>query len=187
MNSTQIDTPLEASTPLAAHELHLMDAYWRACNYLSLGMLYLCENPLLREPLRVAHIKKRLIGHWGSAPGQNFIWVHLNRVITRYDLNMIYIAGPGHGAPAMLANAYLEGTYSEVYPDKSQDVEGLRGFFRQFSFPGGIGSHSTPETPGSIHEGGELGYSVLSNVRMRHNDILVLICFIRFLSNLLLP
>src|SRR6185437_2636501 len=151
---------IKKDTSLIADELHLLDAYWRACNYLSLGMLYLRENPLLREPLRVAHIKKRLIGHWGSAPGQNFIWVHLNRVITRYDLNMIYIAGPGHGAPAMLANAYLEGTYPEVYPDISQDVEGLRRFFKQFSFPGGIGSHATPETPGSIHEGGELGYSL---------------------------
>ncbi|HWG96428.1 MAG TPA: phosphoketolase family protein [Nitrospira sp.] len=160
MKPPTTDTLLEAPTPLAADELRLMDAYWRACNYLSLGMLYLCENPLLRESLRVEHIKKRLIGHWGSTPGQNFIWVHLNRVITRYDMNMIYISGPGHGAPAVLANAYLEGTYSEVYPDKSQDVEGLRRFFKQFSFPGGIGSHATPETPGSIHEGGELGYSV---------------------------
>jgi xylulose-5-phosphate/fructose-6-phosphate phosphoketolase len=144
----------------SADELRKIDAYWRACNYLCLGMLYLCENPLLREPLKVEHLKKRLIGHWGSDPGQSFIWVHLNRLIKKYDLNMIYIAGPGHGAPATLANAYLEGRYSEVYPDKSEDVEGLRKFFKQFSFPGGIGSHCTPETPGSIHEGGELGYSV---------------------------
>jgi xylulose-5-phosphate/fructose-6-phosphate phosphoketolase len=145
---------------ISADELRKIDAYWRACNYLCLGMLYLCENPLLREPLKVEHLKKRLIGHWGSDPGQSFIWVHLNRLIKKYDLNMIYIAGPGHGAPATLANAYLEGRYSEVYPDKSEDVEGLRKFFKQFSFPGGIGSHCTPETPGSIHEGGELGYSV---------------------------
>jgi len=144
----------------SADELYKIDAYWRACNYLCLGMLYLCENPLLREPLKVEHLKKRLIGHWGSDPGQTFIWVHLNRLIKKYDLNMIYIAGPGHGAPATLANAYLEGRYSEVYPDKSEDLEGLRKFFKQFSFPGGIGSHCTPETPGSIHEGGELGYSV---------------------------
>ena len=123
-------------------------------------MLYLRDNPLLREPLAVEHIKQRLVGHWGSDPGQSFVWVHLNRLIKKYDLNAIYIAGPGHGAPATLANAYLEGRYSEVYPDKSEDVEGLRKFFKQFSFPGGIGSHCTPETPGSIHEGGELGYSV---------------------------
>jgi len=145
---------------ISADELRKIHAYWHACNYLCLGMLYLCENPLLREPLKVEHLKKRLIGHWGSDPGQSFIWVHLNRLIKKYDLNMIYIAGPGHGAPATLANAYLEGRYSEVYPDKSEDLEGLRKFFKQFSFPGGIGSHCTPETPGSIHEGGELGYSV---------------------------
>ena len=145
---------------LSADELRKIDAYWRACNYLSLGMLYLCENPLLREPLKLEHLKKRLVGHWGSDPGQSFIWVHLNRLIKKYDLNVIYIAGPGHGAPATLANSYLEGRYSEVYPDKSEDTEGLRKFFKQFSFPGGIGSHCTPETPGSIHEGGELGYSV---------------------------
>jgi len=151
---------LAGEDSFSADELRKIDAYWRACNYLCLGMLYLCENPLLREPLKVEHLKKRLIGHWGSDPGQSFIWVHLNRLIKKYDLNMIYIAGPGHGAPATLANAYLEGRYSEVYPDKSEDVEGLRKFFKQFSFPGGIGSHCTPETPGSIHEGGELGYSV---------------------------
>src|SRR4030095_7347714 len=130
--------------------------------YLALGMLYLRDNPLLRKPLTVEHLKQRLVGHWGSDPGQSFVWVHLNRLIKKYDLNAIYIAGPGHGAPAMLANAYLEGRYSEVYPDKSEDEEGLRKFFKQFSFPGGIGSHCPPETPGSIHEGGELGY-VLSH------------------------
>jgi xylulose-5-phosphate/fructose-6-phosphate phosphoketolase len=147
-------------TPLSAEELQKMDAYWRACCYLILGMLYLRENPLLRETLRVEHIKKRLLGHWGSSPGQSFVWTHLNRVIKKYDLNMIYVSGPGHGAPGVLAPVYLEGSYSEIYPDKSEDADGMRRFFRQFSFPGGIGSHCTPETPGSIHEGGELGYSI---------------------------
>ena len=156
----EIPVAIAGEDSISADELRKIDAYWRACNYLCLGMLYLCENPLLREPLKVEHLKKRLIGHWGSDPGQSFIWVHLNRLIKKYDLNMIYIAGPGHGAPATLANAYLEGRYSEVYPDKSEDLEGLGKFFKQFSFPGGIGSHCTPETPGSIHEGGELGYSV---------------------------
>ena len=146
--------------PLTADEIRKMNAYWRACNYLSAGMLYLCSNPLLREPLKPEHIKNRLLGHWGSDPGQSFIWVHMNRLIKKYDLNTIYISGPGHGAPATLSNCYLEGVYSEVYPDKGQDVAGLQKFFKQFSFPGGIGSHCTPETPGSIHEGGELGYSL---------------------------
>ena len=146
--------------PLSEEELRGMDAYWRACNYLCVGMLYLRDNPLLREPLQKEHLKRRLLGHWGSDPGQTFTWVHLNRVIRKFDLNMIYISGPGHGAPAMLSNSYLEGVYSEIYPDKSQDRCGMQRFFQQFSFPGGIGSHCTPETPGSIHEGGELGYSV---------------------------
>src|SRR6202047_1878120 len=150
----------EVPTPLSPEELRNMDAYWRACNYLSVGMLYLRDNPLLREPLKPEHIKNRLLGHWESDPGQSFTWVHLNRVIKKLDLNVLYISGPGHGAPATLANAYLEGTYSEIYPDKSLDEAGLLKFFRQFSFPGGIGSHCTPETPGSIHEGGELGYSL---------------------------
>src|SRR6266404_5958541 len=145
---------------LSADELRKMDAYWRACNYLCVGMLYLMENPLLREPLKPEHIKNRLLGHWGSDPGQTFTWVHLNRLIKKYDLDMIYISGPGHGAPATLSNSYLEGIYSEVYPDKSEDIVGMQKFFKQFSFPGGIGSHCTPETPGSIHEGGELGYSL---------------------------
>jgi xylulose-5-phosphate/fructose-6-phosphate phosphoketolase len=123
-------------------------------------MIFLQENPLLRESLKMEHIKKRLLGHWGPDPGQTFVWVHLNRLIKKFDLNMIYISGPGHGAPATLANAYLEGTYSEVSPDKSEDEEGMRNFFKQFSFPGGLGSHCTPEVPGSIHEGGELGYSI---------------------------
>jgi xylulose-5-phosphate/fructose-6-phosphate phosphoketolase len=156
----QIDPTLLTDEPLSAEELRKMDAYWRACNYLCVGMLYLRANPLLREPLKVEHIKNRLLGHWGSDPGQTFTWVHLNRLIKKYDLNLIYISGPGHGAPATLSNSYLEGVYTEVYPDKSQDVEGMQKFFKQFSFPGGIGSHCTPETPGSIHEGGELGYSV---------------------------
>ena len=145
---------------LTEDELRKVDAYWRAANYLSVGMLYLRENPLLKEPLKPEHIKRRLLGHWGSDPGQSLVWAHLNRLIKKYDLNIIYVSGPGHGAPAVLANAYLEGTYSEIYPDKSLDEKGMRKFFRQFSFPGGIGSHCTPETPGSIHEGGELGYSI---------------------------
>lgn len=146
--------------PLNADELRKIDAYWRATLYLCVGMIYLQDNPLLRKPLAMGHIKNRLLGHWGSDPGQTFTWVHLNRLITKHDLNMVFVSGPGHGAPAVLANTYLEGTYSEVYPDKSEDEEGMRRFFKQFSFPGGIGSHCTPETPGSFHEGGELGYSL---------------------------
>ncbi len=150
----------DAIPPLSPDELNKINAYWRACNYLSVGMIYLRANPLLREPLKPEHIKNRLLGHWGSDPGQSLIWVHLNRLIRKYDLNVMYVAGPGHGAPATLANCYLEGHYSEIYPDKSRDEAGLLKFFKQFSFPGGIGSHCTPETPGSIHEGGELGYSI---------------------------
>jgi xylulose-5-phosphate/fructose-6-phosphate phosphoketolase len=146
--------------PLTADEVQAMDAYWRACNYLCAGMLYLRANPLLKEPLRPEHFKNRLLGHWGTDPGQTFIWVHLNRVIRKYDLNMFYIAGPGHGAPAVLSNCYLEGTYSEVYPEKSVDETGMLRLFQAFSFPGQLGSHCTPEVPGSIHEGGELGYSL---------------------------
>jgi xylulose-5-phosphate/fructose-6-phosphate phosphoketolase len=152
--------PSATGDALTPTELQRIDAYWRACNYLCAGMIYLRDNPLLREPLRAEHVKNRLLGHWGSDPGQTFVWVHLNRVISRYDLNMMYISGPGHGAPAVISNCYLEGTYSEVYPDKSQDEAGLRQLFRAFSFPGQLGSHCTPEVPGSIHEGGELGYSV---------------------------
>jgi xylulose-5-phosphate/fructose-6-phosphate phosphoketolase len=148
--------------PLSPNELRNTELYWRACNYLSLGMIYLRDNPLLNEPLKPEHIKNRLLGHWGSSPGLSFIYVHLNRLIKKYDLDMIFLAGPGHGAPGVLGPAYLEGTYSEIYPEKSLDPEGLRLFFHEFSFPGGIGSHCTPETPGSIHEGGELGY-VLSH------------------------
>ena len=147
-------------SPLSAEELEKMDAYWRASLYLSMGMLYLKENPLLREPLTKEHVKARLLGHWGSDAGQSFTYIHLNRLINKYDLNSIFISGPGHGAPAVLSNAYLEGTYSEVYPTMSEDVAGMQRFMKQFSFPGGIGSHATPETPGSIHEGGELGYSI---------------------------
>lgn len=146
--------------PLSSEELRKIDAYWRASLYLSLGMLYLKENPLLREPLKIEQTKPRLLGHWGSDPGQSFTYIHFNRLINKYDLNAIFISGPGHGAPAVLSNAYLEGTYSEIYPDKSEDLAGMQRFFKQFSFPGGIGSHATPETPGSIHEGGELGYSI---------------------------
>jgi xylulose-5-phosphate/fructose-6-phosphate phosphoketolase len=146
--------------PLGGEELRLTDAYWRACNYLGAGMIYLQDNPLLRKPLEPAHIKNRLLGHWGASPGLALMYVHLNRIIVKHDQSAIFMAGPGHGAPGVLAPVYLEGTYSEIYPDKSEDEEGMRRFFKQFSFPGGIGSHCTPETPGSIHEGGELGYSV---------------------------
>ena len=153
-------TRLQDGPALTQDEARKMDAYWRAANYLAVGMIYLRDNPLLKDPLKPEHIKKRLLGHWGSDPGQAFVWVHLNRVIKKYDLNVMYVSGPGHGAPAVLANSYLEGVYSEVYPDRSQDEGGMKEFFKQFSFPGGIGSHCTPETPGSIHEGGELGYSL---------------------------
>ena len=147
-------------SPLSPDELRRIDAYWRASLYLCLGMLYLKENPLLREPLDVKHTKPRLLGHWGSDAGQAFTYIHFNRLINKYDLNAIYVSGPGHGAPAVLSQAYIEGTYSEVYPEMSEDLAGMQRFFKQFSFPGGIGSHATPETPGSIHEGGELGYSI---------------------------
>ncbi|HKD53032.1 MAG TPA: hypothetical protein VKB72_02335, partial [Steroidobacteraceae bacterium] len=146
--------------PLAPELLRRMDAYWRAANYLTVGQIYLYDNPLLREKLTPEHIKPRLLGHWGTSPGQNFIYVHLNRLIKQHDLDMIYIAGPGHGGPAIVANVYLEGTYSEFFPDITQDEQGLARLCRQFSFPGGIPSHVAPETPGSIHEGGELGYSL---------------------------
>jgi xylulose-5-phosphate/fructose-6-phosphate phosphoketolase len=149
-------------TPLNADELRRMHAFWRACNYLALGMIYLQGNPLLREPLKPEHIKNRLLGHWGASPALSFVYTHLNRLICRDDLDMIFLAGPGHGAPGVLGPVYLEGTYAEVYPEKSLDEEGLQRFLKEFSFPGGIGSHCTPETPGSIHEGGELGY-VLSH------------------------
>jgi xylulose-5-phosphate/fructose-6-phosphate phosphoketolase len=156
----QSKEPVEAPQILSADELRKMDAYWRACNYMCGAMIYLRDNPLLRQPLKPEHFKNRLLGHWGSDPGQTFTWVHLNRAIKKYDLNMIYLAGPGHGAPAVLSNCYLEGTYSEIYPEKSQDEAGLLRLFQAFSFPGQLGSHCTPEVPGSIHEGGELGYSI---------------------------
>jgi xylulose-5-phosphate/fructose-6-phosphate phosphoketolase len=152
------NNPLPA--PIDADLLQKIDAYWRAANYLSVGQIYLCDNPLLKEPLAPEHIKRMLLGHWGTTPGQNFIYTHLNRVITRYDLDMIYVSGPGHGGPAVVAGTYLEGTYSEVYSAVSEDEAGLKRLFRQFSFPGGIPSHASAECPGSIHEGGELGYSL---------------------------
>ena len=145
---------------LTPEVLHKLDAYWRAANYLSVGQLYLYDNPLLKQPLKLSHVKPTLLGHWGTTPGQNFIYVHLNRVIKKYDLDMIYISGPGHGGPALVGNTYLEGTYSEIYPNISRDEAGLKKLFTQFSFPGGIPSHVSPECPGSIHEGGELGYSL---------------------------
>jgi xylulose-5-phosphate/fructose-6-phosphate phosphoketolase len=160
MNILPVDDQITAFGParstiqkavVGAEEIGHMNAYWRATLYLSLAMIYLRENPLVREPL---------LGHWGSDPGLSLIYVHLNRLIKKYDLNMIYVAGPGHGAPALISNAYLEGTYSEVYPEKSEDIDGMRRLFKSFSFPGGIGSHCTPELPGSLHEGGELGYSL---------------------------
>ncbi len=154
-------TVVENASPLNATELEQMNAYWRAANYLSVGQIYLLANPMLREPLQASHIKPRLLGHWGTTPGLNFIYVHLNRIIRQYDLNMIYVTGPGHGGPGLVANTYLEGTYSELYPSVSRDLGGMAHLFRQFSFPGGIPSHTAPETPGSIHEGGELGYSLL--------------------------
>lgn len=156
--------PTDVSTK-ASHvsnqELLLMDRYWRAANYLSIGQIYLLDNPLLREPLEAEHIKPRLLGHWGTTPGLNFIYTHLNRIIRHRDVDMIYVCGPGHGGPGMVASTYLEGTYSEIYPEISEDAEGMRKLFRQFSFPGGIPSHAAPETPGSIHEGGELGYALV--------------------------
>ena len=150
----------EAAQVLSPEELELMDKYWRAANYLSVGQIYLMDNAMLREPLAIEHIKPRLLGHWGTTPGLNFIYVHLNRVIKAHDLDVIYICGPGHGGPGMVANTYLEGTYTEFYPNIAEDEEGIGILFKQFSFPGGIPSHAAPETPGSIHEGGELGYAV---------------------------
>ena len=152
--------PVAAAGPLTDDELRTIHAYWRAANYLSVGQIYLLDNPLLREPLQVKHIKPRLLGHWGTTPGLNFLYAHINRLIKARDLDAIFICGPGHGGPAVVANAYLEGTYTEIYPAVTRDVVGLRRLFRQFSFPGGIPSHAAPETPGSIHEGGELGYSM---------------------------
>ena len=156
-----MQTKLEQTSPLSAEELRGMNAYWRAANYLSVGQIYLYDNPLLREPLKLQHVKPRLLGHWGTTPGLNFIYVHINRLIKNHDLNVIFITGPGHGGPGLVANTYLEGTYSQFYPEISQDEAGLKKLFKQFSFPGGIPSHVAPEVPGSIHEGGELGYALL--------------------------
>jgi xylulose-5-phosphate/fructose-6-phosphate phosphoketolase len=156
-----VSDALAAPTRATAEELRLLDAYWRAANYVSVGQIYLLDNPLLREPLAAEHVKPRLLGHWGTTPGLNFLYAHLNRAIRERDLEAIYVCGPGHGGPAVVANAYLEGTYSELYAHVGQDEQGLRELFRQFSFPGGIPSHAAPETPGSIHEGGELGYSLM--------------------------
>ena len=158
VNSPQHQTSMQ---PLTPEELRKIDAYWRAANYLSVGQIYLYANPLLREPLKIEHVKPRLLGHFGTTPGLNFIYAHFNRLIKNYDLNVIYLAGPGHGGPGMVANTYLEGSYSEFYPNITQNEEGLQRLFKQFSFPGGIPSHAAPETPGSIHEGGELGYSIM--------------------------
>jgi xylulose-5-phosphate/fructose-6-phosphate phosphoketolase len=155
-----VDSTAKENTPLSTKELDQIDAYWRAANYLSIGQIYLLDNPLLQQPLKLEHIKPRLLGHWGTTPGLNLIYVHLNRLIKARDLNIMYITGPGHGAPGIVANTYLEGTYTELYPNITQDREGMKKLFRQFSFPGGIPSHTAPETPGSIHEGGELGYSL---------------------------
>ncbi|MGO8819461.1 MAG: phosphoketolase [Terriglobia bacterium] len=159
-SSTHLAPTATPESALGTEELRRMHAYWRAANYLSVGQIYLMDNPLLKEPLKIEHVKPRLLGHWGTTPGLNFIYVHLNRLIKRHDLNMIYIAGPGHGGPGLVANTYLEGTYSEVYPNIPQNASGMQRLFKQFSFPGGIPSHVAPETPGSIHEGGELGYAV---------------------------
>jgi xylulose-5-phosphate/fructose-6-phosphate phosphoketolase len=158
MNDQQ--TPIASATPLAAQELARMNAWWRAANYLSVGQVYLLANPLLREPLTMEHVKPRLLGHWGTTPGLNFLYLHLNRIIKARDLDVVFIAGPGHGAPGVVASTWLEGSYSETYPNVSRDAEGMHQLFRQFSFPGGIPSHAAPDTPGSIHEGGELGYSL---------------------------
>ena len=172
MDSPAIDTQLKSisaygparstvtGAPLSAEDVQLTQRYWDASLYMSAAMIYLRDNALLREPLKPDHIKRRLLGHWGSDPGMSLIYIHLNRLIKKYDLDSIFLAGPGHGAPAIISNAYLEGGYSEIYTDVTQDEEGLHRLFKQFSFPGGIGSHCTPETPGSIHEGGELGYSI---------------------------
>ena len=155
--SQEMHTVAKTLTP---EMLQKMDAYWRAANYLSVGQIYLYDNPLLKEPLKLAHVKPLVVGHWGTTPGQNFIYVHLNRAIKKYDLDMFYVAGPGHGGPAIVGHVYLEGTWSEVYPNVTQDEAGLKKLFTQFSWPGGISSHVAPTTPGSIHEGGELGYSL---------------------------
>ncbi|HEX2715329.1 MAG TPA: phosphoketolase family protein, partial [Candidatus Acidoferrales bacterium] len=165
-----------SARPLRAEELRNMDAYWRAANYISVGQIYLYDNPLLREALKPEHIKPRLLGHWGTTPGLNFIYVHFNRLIKEHDLNAIYIMGPGHGGPGIVANTYLEGTYSELYPNVTQNIEGMKRLFKQFSFPGGIPSHVAPETPGSIHEGGELGYAIAHAYGAAFDNPNLLVC-----------
>jgi xylulose-5-phosphate/fructose-6-phosphate phosphoketolase len=173
-----LDTQLitNSSGPLSSEQLRALDAYWRAANYLSVGQIYLLDNPLLREPLQIEHVKPRLLGHWGTTPGLNFIYAHMNRVIREHDLSALYVAGPGHGGPGVVANVYLEGTYSEVYPHIGRDEEGIRRLFRQFSFPGGIPSHVAPEAPGSIHEGGELGYSLAHAYGAAFDNPNLLVC-----------
>src|SRR5246127_4871520 len=177
---TPVDSAIPATslqtTPLSQDELRRMNAYWRAANYLSVGQIYLYDNPLLREPLRIEHVKPRLLGHWGTTPGLNFIYVHCNRLIKKLDLNMIYITGPGHGGPGLVANTYLEGTYSEYYTNIGQNELGMKRLFKQFSFPGGIPSHVAPETPGSIHEGGELGYSIVHAYGAAFDNPDLLVC-----------
>ena len=160
MNISANANAVVSEAPLSPEELQGIHAWWRAANYLSVGQVYLLDNPLLREPLTLANVKPRLLGHWGTTPGLNFIYVHLNRIIRRTDTQVLFVAGPGHGAPGVVANTWLEGTYSEIYPEVSMDEEGMRRLFRQFSFPGGVPSHASPDTPGSINEGGELGYSL---------------------------
>jgi xylulose-5-phosphate/fructose-6-phosphate phosphoketolase len=155
------------SPTLTTDDLRLIDAYWRAANYLSVGQISLLDNPLLREPLRAEHVKPRLLGHWGTTPGLNLLYAHMNWAINKRDLDVLYITGPGHGGPGLVANAYLDGTYSQVYSAITQDEDGMRALFRQFSFPGGIPSHVAPETPGSIHEGGELGYALAAPQRVQ--------------------
>jgi xylulose-5-phosphate/fructose-6-phosphate phosphoketolase len=173
---SQAIAPRLQTGPLAPEELRKMNAYWRASNYLSVGQIYLLDNPLLKEPLKLEHVKPRLLGHWGTTPGLNFIYVHLNRIIKKYDLNTIYIAGPGHGGPGLVANTYLEGTYSEFYPNIAADAGGMKRLFKQFSFPGGIPSHVAPETPGSIHEGGELGYALVHAYGAAFDNPDLLVC-----------
>jgi xylulose-5-phosphate/fructose-6-phosphate phosphoketolase len=171
---TTVDT--SPTDVLSEQDVQLIDAYWRAANYLSVGQIYLLDNPLMREPLQPEHVKPRLLGHWGTTPGLNLLYAHMNRVIKRRDLNALYVTGPGHGGPGLVANAYLEGTYSEIYSSISQDTDGIRALFRQFSFPGGVPSHVAPETPGSIHEGGELGYALVHafGAAFDNPDLLVL-------------
>ena len=174
--TTSHEVPEPTGRPYSRYELELIDAYWRAANYLSVGQIYLMDNPLLRQPLLPEHVKPRLLGHWGTTPGLNLLYVHLNRAIRQRDLNAMFVTGPGHGGPGLVANAYLEGTYSEIYSSIAEDEDGLRRLFRQFSFPGGIPSHVAPETPGSIHEGGELGYALVHAYGAAFDNPDLLVC-----------